>query len=264
MNTYLTEMTHIIQEQGGIIDKFQGDAIMAEFGIPLQNHNHADQAVTSGLNMLSRLAELRIKWHEKGVPELQCRIGRNTGRMIVGNLGSSTVMDYTVIGDAVNMASRLEEANKLYGTSLIVSHATHQQLTPNRYKNRIIDVIRLRGKKKSVRIYEVYAHNNRGKKAQDTDLDDFCAAYEKAFYAYLEKKIDQARDHLQQSLALRPDDPSAVGLLIRVDKLDSDIVFRKIGMAPFNYNQSDGGTFIPVSQITFIMSIIYLPLMLRV
>src|SRR4030095_7680896 len=110
LNEYLTEMTAIILAHGGIIDKYEGDAIMAEFGVPLALSNHAELAVRAGLQMQRRLCELRQIWDKRGLPALQCRIGINTGPMIVGNMGSHQVFDYTVIGDAVNLASRLESA----------------------------------------------------------------------------------------------------------------------------------------------------------
>jgi len=129
LNRYLTEMTDIILSQGGIIDKFLGDAIMAEFGIPLPCNDHGARGVTAGLLMQARLAELRQEWKDEGLPELYCRIGINTGKMVVGNMGSEQVQDYTVIGDAVNLASRLEGANKFYGTNLMISEFTLGALT---------------------------------------------------------------------------------------------------------------------------------------
>ena len=114
-------MTDIVLENEGIIDKYLGDAIMAEFGAPLYMPDHADRAVGTGLKMLYRLKELRKEWSGKGLPEMRCRVGINTGTMITGNMGSHQVFDFTVIGDAVNLASRLEGANKNYNTYLMIS-----------------------------------------------------------------------------------------------------------------------------------------------
>ena len=108
LNVYLTEMTTIVLAHGGIIDKYQGDAIMAEFGAPVALADHADRAAAAGLAMQRRLAELRDEWRRQGLPALSCRIGINTGPAILGNMGSDQVFDYTAIGDAVNLASRLE------------------------------------------------------------------------------------------------------------------------------------------------------------
>lgn len=155
LNEYMTEMTTIILECGGIIDKYQGDAIMAEFGAPLPIQGHADRAVTAGLKMQRRLDELQQAWAREDLPQLCCRIGINTGSVIMGNMGSKQVFDYTVIGDAVNLASRLEGANKNYGTFLMISEFTLANLTPGRFKTRYLDDIIVKGKSQSVKVYEV-------------------------------------------------------------------------------------------------------------
>jgi adenylate cyclase len=129
LNEYLTEMTDLVLAEGGIIDKYQGDAIMAEYGAPLPMPDHADMAVRTGLRIQNRLKVLRQMWGEKGLPEMQCRVGINTGPMIIGNMGSHRVFDYTVIGDAVNLASRLEGANKRYNTFLMISEFTYECLS---------------------------------------------------------------------------------------------------------------------------------------
>lgn len=157
LNHYLSEMTEIILAEGGIIDKFEGDAIMAEFGIPIPVPDHAERAVRAALNMQRRMRELRRIWAQDGVPELRCRIGINTGAMIVGNMGSHQVFDYTVIGDAVNLAARLESANKGYHTELMISESTHSQLPPNTFKTRFLDEIKVKGKSRAIKVFEVYA-----------------------------------------------------------------------------------------------------------
>ena len=155
LNNYMTEMTAIILDCGGIIDKYQGDAIMAEFGAPLPMPDHADRAVTAGLRMQQRLYELQQVWIRQGLPELSCRVGINTGSVIIGNMGSQQVFDYTVIGDAVNLASRLEGANRNYGTFLLISEFTLASLTPGRFKTRFLDNIKVKGKSQSVKVFEV-------------------------------------------------------------------------------------------------------------
>jgi adenylate cyclase len=155
LNHYLTEMTEIILAEGGIIDKFEGDAIMAEFGIPIPVPDHAERAVRAALNMQRRMRDLRPIWAQNGLPELRCRIGINTGTMVVGNMGSHQVFDYTVIGDAVNLAARLESANKGYNTELMISEFTHSQLTPHKFKTRFLDEIHVKGKSRSIKVFEV-------------------------------------------------------------------------------------------------------------
>ncbi len=155
LNHYLTEMTEIILAEGGIIDKFEGDAIMAEFGIPIPVLDHAERAVRAALKMQRRMRELRPIWAQDDLPELRCRIGINTGAMIVGNMGSHQVFDYTVIGDAVNLAARLEGANKNYNTELMISESTYSQLTPNKFKTRFLDEIKVKGKSRPIKVFEV-------------------------------------------------------------------------------------------------------------
>ena len=162
INAYLTEMTDLVIQESGIIDKYEGDAIMAEFGVPLDLPDHADAAVRCALRMQERLEVLREAWSRKGLPEIRCRIGINTGPMIVGNMGSQQVFDYTVMGDAVNLAARLEAANKRYGTFLMISEATRLCLTPGLFCTRILDVIRVKGKTEAVTVHEVYAATAQG------------------------------------------------------------------------------------------------------
>ena len=154
LNEYLTEMSEIVLKNDGIIDKFEGDAIMAEFGVPVHDENHAYLACKTALEMQHRLAALREAWHEAGRPLLRARIGINTGEVIVGNLGSRNVFDYTVIGDAVNLGSRLEGANKQYGTSIMISQYTFEEVK-EAFHTRQLDVIRVLGKKEPIRVYEL-------------------------------------------------------------------------------------------------------------
>jgi len=217
LNTYLTEMTDIVLEEGGIVDKYEGDAIMAEFGAPLDLPDHPDRAVRTGLRMQQRLAELRSEWREKGLPELHCRVGVNTGPMVVGNMGSGQVFDYTVIGDAVNLASRLEGANKHYRTELMISEFTREHLTPGRFHTRLLDVIRVKGKSEPVRVYEVLGEAS---EPLDTEYRAYAEVYEEAFKAYLGRDFEAARNGFEKALALRPDDPASRAVMDRMEGMD--------------------------------------------
>src|SRR5215470_4381365 len=206
LNNYLTEMTAIVLEQGGIIDKYSGDGIMAEFGAPLPVPHHADQAVRTALYMQRRLDELRPQWRQQGLPELRCRVGINTGTMILGNIGSEQVFNYTVTGDPVNVASRLEGANKYYQTRVMISESTHDCLTPNLFRTRLLDAIRVKGRLQPVKVYEVY-----GESTDDIPADDlaYYHAYDEACAAYLERRFEVARTQFEAALALRPKDMAA-------------------------------------------------------
>jgi len=213
LNEYLTEMTDIVLENGGIIDKFLGDGIIAEFGAPLPLPHHADAAVVTGLRMLKRLDELCIMWKEKGVPQLKCRVGINSGNVIVGNMGSSQVFDYTVIGDTVNLASRLESANKQYGTYFMVSQSTFEMLTPGKFRSRVLDIIKVKGKTQPVKVYNVVGYLE---DAVPQSMLDYCRLYEEAFALYLEKNFAKANELFDQALQIMPDDKATKEMLRRI------------------------------------------------
>lgn len=219
LNEYLTAMTSIVLEEGGMIDKYVGDAIMAEFGAPLPVPQHADLAVRTALRMQRRLQELRPKWVKEGFPEVHCRAGINTGPMIVGNIGSEQVFNYTVIGDAVNLASRLEGANKHYKTMVMISEFTYNALTPGVFRTRLLDVIRVKGKSQAVKVYEVY-----GEMAEAIPQHDllYYQTYTAAFEAYLARQFDVAHAQFSAALTLRPNDTAALEMLARIDELDPD------------------------------------------
>lgn len=217
LNEYLTEMTGIILDEGGIVDKFEGDAIMAEFGAPLPLEDHADCAVRAGLMMQQRLRQLRTEWRKKGLPEMRCRMGINTGPMVVGNMGSDQVFDYTVIGDAVNLASRLEGANKHYNTHLMISEFTRKELTPGVFRTRLLDIIRVKGKNEAVRVYEVLGEAS---EPMEPETGAYIKAYEEGFKAYLARDFNTARNSFLKALSIRPDDPASLELIERMDGLD--------------------------------------------
>jgi len=218
LNEYLTEMTNIVLEEGGIIDKYQGDAIMAEFGVPIHIPNHADMAVRTGLRMQQRLKELRQEWEQKGLPILHCRVGINTGPMIIGNIGSKRVFDYTVIGDEVNLASRLEGANKRYGTFLMISESTYEKLTPGMFKTRILDVIKVKGKTKAVKVFEVYGKTS---EMMDPNQKLYYQTYHTAFEDYLSRKFALAREKFLEALSIRSDDIASKKMVNRIDEIKS-------------------------------------------
>ena len=154
LNEYFTRMVDIVFAHKGTLDKFVGDMVMALFGAPLDDPHHADHAVEAALDMIEALAELNARWKAEGRPELDIGIGVNTGPMIAGNIGSEAIMSYTVIGDAVNLGSRLESLNKQYGTRIIISEATRERLS-RPYQLRPLGDVVVKGKTQPVAIYEV-------------------------------------------------------------------------------------------------------------
>ncbi len=153
MNKYLTQMSQIIMNNGGTVDKFIGDAIMAFWGAPNDDPKHAEKAVKTALLMKKNLKRMNNKFKKRNLPEISIRIGINTGMMSVGNFGSNERFDYTVMGDHVNLASRLENINKEYGTMIIISQFTYNK-TKDSFKCRYLDSVTVKGKEKSVEIYE--------------------------------------------------------------------------------------------------------------
>jgi adenylate cyclase len=154
LNEYFTRMVDLVFAHKGTLDKFVGDMVMALFGAPLDDPYHADHAVEAALDMIAELAALNAGWKAEGRPELDIGIGINTGPMIAGNIGSEAIMSYTVIGDAVNLGSRLESLNKQYGTRIIISEATRERLR-RPYRLRPLGDVVVKGKTQPVAIYEV-------------------------------------------------------------------------------------------------------------
>lgn len=154
LNEYFTEMEPIITKYNGVINKFIGDAVMAIFGEPIQDKNHAGNAVKCAYAMLQKVKELQKKWAQEGKPKIEIGIGINTGEVFVGNIGSINRMEYTVIGDTVNLASRLEGYNKTYKTKMLISPTTYEAVKGFVDVIRISDV-QIRGKANKMDIYEV-------------------------------------------------------------------------------------------------------------
>lgn len=202
LNDYLTAMTNIILKNNGMLDKYEGDAIMAVFGAPVELKDHAILACNAALKMHKQLEMLQEYWQKIGRPKIRARIGLNSGEMIVGNMGSDTRFDYTVVGDAVNLASRLETANRLYNTNIIIGEQTYDLVQDN-FITRPLDLLRVKGKKNPVRVYDLIGGN------EDKITDDekqMILAYKKGFKNYILKNWQMAIDHFQAALNIRKDD----------------------------------------------------------
>ncbi len=216
LNLYFTQMTSIVLEQGGIIDKYIGDGLMAEFGAPLEVPNHANAAVTCALFMRKKLIGLNKQLRTEGLPEINFRVGINTGSVKIGNMGSDQVFDYTVLGDAVNLASRLEGANKAYGTHLMISEYTYEGLTKDLYRTRPLDVIVVKGKTKPVLVYEVFAFSDERLESSD---EAYFTAYTRAFNSFTRANYEEARKNFRQALTVRIDDPASLSLLKKISEM---------------------------------------------
>ncbi len=202
LNEYLAAMTDVVLRYEGYLDKYEGDAVMAVYGVPLSRTDHAASACFAALDMQELLISLREKWREENRPLLEARMGMNSGPMIAGNIGGKDRFDYTVIGDAVNLASRLEGANKMYSTSIMISEYTYDLVKDLVYA-RELDFVRVKGKTKPVRVYELLQKRDRSlSKDAQSAIENFARGLE--YYRRMEWV--NAVKAFQQALTAKPDD----------------------------------------------------------
>jgi len=201
LNAYLSRMVNIIFSNEGTLDKFIGDAIVAFWGAPVRIQDHHHKAVITGLQMKEALITYNQENTGKGLPELKIGIGIHTGEVILGNIGSEKKLDYTVIGDSVNLASRLENLTKTYKTSIIISQNTYDHVQKE-ILCRMVDYIKVKGRDKAIRIYE--AIGEAGSVAEETVT--IAHLTERAFEQYLERRFSEAIDTYESILSMRPED----------------------------------------------------------
>ena len=209
LNEYLTEMSDIILKYDGTIDKYIGDAIMAEFGAPVFYPDHPIKCCHAALDMQSGLKKLSLEWIRQGRPSISNRIGINTGTMVVGNMGSPQKFNYTVIGDEVNLAARLESANKTFGTQTMISESTYKAVR-GEFVTRPLDRIIVKGKSRPVAVYELIARKG---EPLSKLLETLLPLYEEGIYFYEQREWANAEKAFRQCLRILPDDgPSRIYL----------------------------------------------------
>ena len=201
LNDYLTEMTDLVLQHGGVVDKYIGDAVMAFWGAPLPDPDHAKKAVRCALAMRKRCDELRPLWKKEYGTEVRARAGVNSGGAVVGNMGSKHKYNYTVMGDMVNLASRLEGANKPYGTYLMISEFTYAQVE-DIVDVRELDLLAVKGKEQPVRVFEVL--DEKGK--TDRQLLACAAQFGEGLAAYRERDFATAVTAFEAALRIHPQD----------------------------------------------------------
>jgi adenylate cyclase len=216
LNEYLTAMTDLVFKYDGLLDKYMGDAIMAVYGAPLNQPDHALRACRTALEMLQVLKKLQVKWSEEGRPFMNIGVGINTGDMVVGNMGSQMRFDYTVMGDNVNLSSRLEGINKEYKTNIVISEFTYAIVKDELYC-RELDSVRVVGKKLPVKIYELLSE-----KRDEEPYRQFVEPFEAGLAKYKQCLWDDALSSFQKVLAIRPDDPPAKLYITRCRELKED------------------------------------------
>lgn len=208
MNNYLNEMTKILFKYGGTLDKYIGDAIMGFWNHPTPQEDHATRAVNCAIEMQKKLHELRDEWVTKGLPKVECRAGINSGYCMVGFIGSDSQMNFTCLGDNVNLASRLEGANKTYGTSIMVSESVKKQLNPYLFSTRFLDFLAVKGKDQPVSVYEVRGWIKDEKEIWKSTASNL---YQEGINNYLERKWNDAIANFMQVIEIMGEDaPSQV------------------------------------------------------
>ncbi|MBF0528129.1 MAG: adenylate/guanylate cyclase domain-containing protein [Deltaproteobacteria bacterium] len=216
LNQYLTVMTDLVFKYDGLLDKYIGDAIMAFWGAPLSQPDHAKLACRTCLEMLKELETLRQRWAQENpaTPFIDIGIGLNTGFMVVGNMGSETRFDYTVMGDAVNLGSRLEGTNKEYGTNIIIGEMTFEQIKEEFYC-RELDMVAVKGKAQPIHIYELLGEPNMVPPAKL----NVARAFARGLAAYRAQRWDEAHQIFSAIQHHYPDDKPTPIYLKRIAEL---------------------------------------------
>ena len=218
MNQYLTEMTDSLLEHKGTLDKYIGDAIVAFYGAPVSMENHEYHACLTALEMEKKLVNMRQRWKEEGdwpdlVHNIRHRVGLNSGEMVTGNMGSAMRMNYTMMGDTVNLAARLEPAAKQYGVYIFVAENTYKAVA-DQFDWRFLDYIRVKGKKKPVKAYELFSL--KGELSEQNS--QLVQAFDEGMELYHDQNWVKAKKQFKEALKLeekfsdRPTTPSAVYL----------------------------------------------------
>jgi adenylate cyclase len=211
LNEYFSTMTEIILGHKGTVDKFIGDAIMAFWGAPLPIPNHATLACEAALEMLAAMRLLQKSWESQGFPAISLRIGLHTGPVVAGNVGSKKHFNYTVMGDTVNLAARLERVNKFYGTEIMMSDTTYRRLG-NNFLVRELDLVQVHGRAQPVMVYELLS------RMPSTGPPGWLPIFEAGRAAYLQGKISEAASRFFEILDLYCDDPPSSVFLKRCQK----------------------------------------------
>ena len=217
LNEYLTPMTEILIKHEGTLDKYMGDAIMAFWGAPIEQKDHAARACITAVEMLEELEVLKARWRREGKPEIDIGIGLNSGLMRVGFMGSARMRNYTLLGDNVNLGSRLEGTNKNYGTRIIVSEVTFEQAR-SVVHGRLLDAVRVKGKTEPINIYEVI-----GKGPMPAEVAAFVAPFEAGLAAFKKQAWDVAESAFKQAIIARGgSDPPSDVYLERIEHFRTD------------------------------------------
>lgn len=207
LNQYLSDMTQLVFEHHGTLDKYIGDAVMAFWGAPFEESGHAARACNTSLKMMARVREMQKQWEAEGKPHLDIGIGLNTGVASVGNMGSVLRYGYTALGDTVNLSSRLEGLNKDYGTHILVNETTYAAAKEAGFVFRELDLIRVKGKLQPVTIYELIGRSGENSVyGTPGDLRARLEVFQKARGLYCKRQWEDAQKAFESALDKWPDD----------------------------------------------------------
>ncbi|MFQ5927384.1 MAG: adenylate/guanylate cyclase domain-containing protein, partial [Terriglobia bacterium] len=214
LNDFFTAMTGVVFTSGGLVDKFVGDQIMAFWGAPVERADHAARACAAALEMMEEFRRLRTRWAQSHPTRqtMNCGVGINSGPMVVGNIGSARRFSYTVIGDNVNVASRLEALNKLYGTQMLVGPATYAAVR-ERLRFREIDQVRVRGRTQTLTVYELL-----GRREEPGLGEDWLVAFAEGLAAYRRREWAAASEAFAAARTRNPADACAEFYLRRAQQ----------------------------------------------
>jgi adenylate cyclase len=215
LNEYFTLMVDCIQREGGMLDKFIGDAIMAGFGVPVPHEDDVDRALRAAIAMITELRRWNVQRASEGRAPIDIGIGLNTGSVVSGNIGSRKRMDYTMIGDGVNLASRLESACKQYGAHILVSEFTYRKLRGT-YRAREIDLVVVMGKTEPVAVYEILDYHTEETYPR---VSDALGRFRDGLAKYRRRQFGPARALFEEVLGINPDDKAAKLYAERCDRL---------------------------------------------
>jgi adenylate cyclase len=214
LNEYLSAMTIILKINKGTLDKYIGDAVVGIFGAPIKRDEHFLEAARASLEMITRLGELKKYWKEnnlysKDAQDMDVRIGLNTGKAKVGFMGTDTLASYTMMGDTVNLAARLEAAGKDYGVNILISENTNKKVISDMF-TRELDAVRVKGKNEPVKIFELISI--KGQAPQN--IVDSTNYYEDGFHLYLQREWDKAIEKFTLAKKAKGKKDKAVEMLI--------------------------------------------------
>ena len=218
LNEYFEIMVECISEQGGMLDKFIGDAIMAAFGLPISHEDDEDRGVKAGINMIKRLWDWNDQREKDGKPPLDMGLGLNTDKIVAGNIGSQKRMDYTMIGDGVNLAARLESACKQYNARILISDFTFKKLKGT-YRIRYIDDVVVKGKTEPVGVHEVLDYHS---EKTFPNLMDVVNHFNEGRKKYISGNFDQAITSFKECLKINSEDKLSETYIDRCNQLISE------------------------------------------